>query len=70
MHIEEILMKLNIYLFLIKNDELLQKCNEIWKKLSNSIKKEFNSEPVYNEKYLGTKIKSYKEKTNTNLYNK
>ena len=70
MHIEEILMKLNIHLFLIKNDELLQKRNEIWKKLSNSIKKEFNSEPVYNEKYLGTTIKPYKEKTNTNLYNK
>ena len=25
--------------FLIKNDELLQKCDEIWEKVKNSIKK-------------------------------
>ena len=31
--------------FLIKDDELLQKYNEIWEKVKNSIKKEFNSEP-------------------------
>ena len=48
--------------FLIKNDEILQKFNEIWEKLSNSIKNEFNSEPVYNKKNLITKIKSYKRK--------
>ena len=30
-------------------------------KVSNSIKKRFDSESVYNEKYLKTKIKSYKE---------
>ena len=29
------------------------------KKVSNSIKIVFDSEPVYNEKYLKTKIKSY-----------
>ena len=45
--------------FLIKDDE---KHNEIWEKVRNSIKKEFDSEPVYNEKYLRTKINSYKEK--------
>ena len=50
MHIEEILMKLSICLFLIKDDELLEKYNEIWGKVKSSIKKEFDSEPVYNEK--------------------
>ena len=35
--------------FLIKGDELLEKYNEIWEKVKNSIKKEFDSEPVYNE---------------------
>ena len=44
-------MKLNISL-LIKNEELLGKYNEIWDKVSNSIKKRFDSEPVYNEKYI------------------
>ena len=49
--------------FLIKDDELLKKYNEIWEKVKNSIKKEFDSEPVYNEKYLKAKIKSYNGKT-------
>ena len=31
--------------FLIKDDELLEKYNEIWEKVKNSIKKEFDSEP-------------------------
>ena len=38
-------------------------------KASNNIKKEFDSEPVYNEKYLKTKIKSYKGKINTSFHN-
>ena len=29
------------------------------KKVKNSLKNEFDSEPVYNEKYLKAKIKSY-----------
>ena len=54
--------------FLIKDDELLEKYNEISKKkkkFENSIKKELNSEPVYNRKYLKAKITSYNEKINT-----
>ena len=38
------------------------------KKLKNSIKRKFDSEPVYNEKYLKAKIKSCKEKINTNFH--
>ena len=30
--------------FLIKDDELLEKYNEIWEKVKNSLKKEFDSE--------------------------
>ena len=44
--------------FLIKDDKLLEKYNEIWEKVKNSIRKEFDSKPVYNEKYLKAKIKS------------
>ena len=32
-------------------------------------RKEFDSEPVYNEKYLKAKIKSYNRKINTNFHN-
>ena len=48
---------------------LLEKYNEIWKKVKNSLKKEFDSEPTYNEKYLKAKIKSYNRKVNTNFHN-
>ena len=44
--------------FFKRDDELLEKCNEIWEKVKNTLKKEFDSEPVYNEKYLKAKIKS------------
>ena len=53
--------KLNIYIFLIKDDELLEKYHEIWEKPKNILNKEFDSEPVCNEKYLKAKIESYNE---------
>ena len=34
--------------FLIEDDELLEKHNTIWDNVSPDIKKEFDSEPVYN----------------------
>ena len=48
--------------FLIKDDELLEKYNEVWEELRNSIKKELGRETIYNDKYLKTRIKFYKEK--------
>ena len=42
--------------FLIKDDELLEKYNQIWEKVKNTIKEKFDSKPVYNEKNLKTKI--------------
>ena len=35
--------------FLIKDDELLEKYNKILEKVKHMIKKEFDSETVYNE---------------------
>ena len=43
----------------LKDDELLEKCSQISGKVRKSIKKEFDSKPVYNEKYLKAKVKSY-----------
>ena len=53
---------------LIKNDEFLEKYYEIWDRVSNSITNGFDSEPVYNEKYLGTKIQFYERKLITNFH--
>ena len=44
--------------FLIKNDDLLEKYNTIWNKVSADIKQEFYGKPVHNKKILKTKIKS------------
>ena len=54
---------------LIKDHELLEKYNEIQEKVKNSLKKEFESKPVYNEKYLKAKIKSYNGGININFHN-
>ena len=55
--------------FLIDDDELLEKYSKTWEKVSYIIKKEFESEPVYNEKSLKTKLKSFNLKINTNSHN-
>ena len=54
--------------FLIKNYDLLEKYNTIWDKVSADIKKELDSEPVYN-KFLKTKIKFYGDEA-TDFHNK
>ena len=53
---------------LIRNKELLEKYNKIWDKVSNATKERPDNEPVYKEKYLKTKAKSFKGKMNTNFY--
>ena len=56
--------------FLTKDDELLERYNEIWENVKNSIKKKkINTEPVYNEKYLNAKIKSDNRKINASFHN-
>ena len=42
--------------FLLKVDELLEKHNEIWGKVMDSLKRDFNSKTVYNKNYLKGKI--------------
>ena len=54
---------------LIENDDLLEKYNTIWDKARVDIKKEFDSEPVYNKKFLKTEIKSYGDEV-TDFYDK
>ena len=54
--------------FLIKDDDLLKKYNKNWEKVKNSIKNVFDSELVYNEKYIKAKIKSQNGKINSNFH--
>ena len=50
-------------------DKWWKKYNDIWKKFSNIIKNEFDSKPLYTEKYVKTIIKSYNGKISTNFHN-
>ena len=47
--------------FLIEDDDLLEKYNIIWDKVSSDIKREFDSRPVYNKNVLKTKMKSHND---------
>ena len=48
---------------MIEDEELLKTYNDIWNKVSNNMKKEFGSEPIYNKKFLKTKTISYGDET-------
>ena len=56
---------------LVKDEKILKKYLKIWNKIKSLIKKELNSEPVYNDKYIKTRIKIYNDEVYTNFqYNK
>ena len=55
--------------FLIQNDDVLEKYNTIWDKVNTGMKKEFDSEPVYNKEFLNTKLKSHGDEV-TDFYDK
>ena len=55
--------------FVIEDDDLLEKYNTIWDKVSAGIKNEFDSEPVSNKSYLKTKIRSHGDEV-TDFYDK
>ena len=55
--------------FLIEDDDLLEKYDTILDKVGADTKKEFDSEPVYNKNFLKTKIKSHGDEV-TDFYGK
>ena len=52
---------------LVNDKEIFKKYSEIWNKIKSLIKKECNSEPVYNDKYIKTNIKIYNNRVYTNF---
>ena len=55
--------------FLIKDDEVGEKYEQIWDVIKNKLKIKFHSEPVYEYKYLKTKVKEYDGVIKTNFLN-
>ena len=45
--------------FLANNENFFKKYIKVWEKTRDLIGKKFDSEPVYSDKYIKTKIKSY-----------
>ena len=54
--------------FLADNNEFLERYTKIWEKINNLIDKKFDSEPVYNNKYVNTKVRSYNNDIITNFH--
>ena len=58
---------------MVKDKQLLENYNIIWKKTGRLMSIDFESETTYgddDDKYIKTKIKTYKDSITTNFYNK
>ena len=53
--------------FLIKNDEVWQKYEDIWNVIRNKLNIKFNSEPIYENKYLKAKVREFNGNIKTNF---
>ena len=52
--------------FVIK-DDVLDKCNEIWDKIKETLSIKFHSIPVYDEQYIKAKVREFNGVSNTNF---
>ena len=53
---------------MIKDDDVLDKYNEIWDKIKNKLSIKFNGEPVYDEKYIKAKVRKFDGVIKTNFF--
>ena len=53
--------------FVIKDDDVLDKYNEIWDKIKGKLNIKFHSMPVYDEKYIKAKVREYNGAIKTNF---
>ena len=60
------------YTLMIQDIQLLKNYNKIWKKIEKLMKIDFNTKTTYgdDDKYIKTRIKTYKDSITTNFYNK
>ena len=53
--------------FMVKDDDVLHKYNEIWDKIKEKLNIKFHSTPVYDEKYIKTKVREFDGVIKTNF---
>ena len=58
--------------FKVNDKQLFKNYNKIWEKIERLISTDFGSKPVYgnDDKYIKTKIKTYKDSITTNFHKK
>ena len=54
--------------FVADDKELLKEYTKVWGKIKDLVDKKFDAEPVYGDKYIKTKIKSYNNDIRTNFH--
>ena len=55
---------------MVEDKQLLQNYKKIWKKIKTLMGIDFESKATYGDKYINTKIKTYKDSITTNIYDK
>ena len=55
--------------FFTTNNEFLERYTAIWEQISDLVNKKFDSDPIYNNKYINTKIRSYNNDVKANFRN-
>ena len=53
--------------FMIEDDSVLIKYNEIWNKIKKTLNIKFHSMSLYDEKYVKAKVKEFSDVVNTNF---
>ena len=53
--------------FLIKDDDVLDKYDEIWNKIKKTLNIKFHSMPVYDEKYIKARVREFNGVIKTNF---
>ena len=53
--------------FIVKDDDMLDKYNEIWDKIKEKLNIKFNSMPVYDQTYIKAKVREFDGMIKTNF---
>ena len=51
--------------FKIEDEDVYLKYNEIWNKIKSILNTKFHSQPIYDDKYINTKVKTFSNMINT-----
>ena len=51
--------------FKIEDEKVYLKYTEIWNKIKKSLNTRFHSQPIYDDKYIKTKLKTFSSMINT-----